>query len=84
MATEEPMAIPDPPFYVMRRDAASGKLEFEVGPCETLEEAVIQVQRCPPGPDYVITEHGRIVWPETAANRYSSACALVQECGVRT
>jgi len=70
VATERPMTIEDPPFYVMRRDAY-GKLEFEVGPCETLEEAVDQIQRCPPGPDYVITEHGNIVWPETAANRYS-------------
>ncbi len=70
MATDEPMEIPEDPYMVMRRDA-SGKLEFEVGPCETLAEAVVQVQRCSAGGDYVITEHGRIVWPETAANRYS-------------
>jgi hypothetical protein len=70
MATDEPMEIPDPPFMVMRGET-SGKLDFEVGPCETLEEAVAQVHRCPRGGDYVITEHGKIVWPETAANRYS-------------
>jgi hypothetical protein len=64
------MEIEDPPFFVMRREE-SGKIEYEAGPCETLEEAVVQVQRCPAGAEYVIIEHGKIVWPETAANRYS-------------
>jgi hypothetical protein len=63
------MEIPDPPFYVMRR--IDGRLEHEVGPCETLEEAIEQVQRCPKGGDYVIVEHGRIVWPQGPGNQYS-------------
>jgi hypothetical protein len=61
MASDERMEIPDLPFMVMRR--VLGKLEFEAGPCETLSEAVDEVQRCPPGGDYVITERRKIVWP---------------------
>jgi hypothetical protein len=68
MATDEPMELPDPPFMVMRR--IDGRLEFEVGPCESLEDAIVQVGRCLPG-DLVITEHGRAVWPEGPANKYN-------------
>ena len=66
----ERMEIPDdPPFMVMRR--LNGRLEFEVGPCETFEEAIVQVTRCPSGGDYVITEHGRIIWPEGPSLQYN-------------
>jgi hypothetical protein len=68
MATDESMEIPDPPFMVMRR--INGRLEFEVGPHESLEEAIVQIRMCPPG-DLVITEHGRVVWPEGPANKYN-------------
>ncbi len=68
MATDESTEIPDPPFMVMRRN--NGILEFELGPCESLEEAIVQVGRCSPG-DLVITEHGRVVWPEGPANKYN-------------
>lgn len=54
------MEIPDPPYMVMRREA-SGKLENEVGPCETFEQALVQVPALSAGCDYVITEQGKIV-----------------------
>jgi hypothetical protein len=38
---------------------------------ETFEEALAQMERCPPGPDYVITAHGKIIWPESRASKYN-------------
>lgn len=70
MAIHERMEIPDSPFFVRRR-LANGQLEFEVGPFDTLDEAVDQVKRCPPGAEYVITERGKVIWPENVGHKYS-------------
>jgi hypothetical protein len=68
VANDEPMDISDPPFMVMRR--INGRLEFEVGPCESLEKAIVQTRRCLLG-ELVITQRGRVVWPEGPTNKYS-------------
>jgi hypothetical protein len=71
MATTEPMNIPSDdefPYFVI--EIVNGRREAHTGPHFSFEEALSNIKSSPPG-QYAITEHGRIIWPQSAEMPYS-------------
>jgi hypothetical protein len=52
------------------KERIGDRFEHATGPFATFEEALADIGRAPLG-DYVILERGRIVWPQSAVNKYS-------------